>query len=78
MFNNDNKRNAHKVQLLLTDGRAVDGTLMLPVSSDIRRVLNGDNPLLEFLREDRRESLIAKAAIVEIVISEKVASRAAA
>jgi hypothetical protein len=56
----------------------VDGTLMLPVSSDIRRVLNGDNPLLEFVHEDGRESLIAKAAIVEIVISEKVASQAAA
>ena len=63
---------------MLTDGRAVDGTLMLPVSSDIRRVLNGDNPLLGFVHEDGRESLIAKAAIVEIVISEKVASRAAA
>ncbi len=78
MFNNDNKRNAHEVQLLLSDGRALDGTLMLPMSSDIRRVLNGDNPLLEFLREDGRESLIAKAAIVEIVISEKVVSRAVA
>ena len=44
MFNNDNKRNPHEVKLLLSDGRALDGKLMLPVSSDIRRVLNGDNP----------------------------------
>ena len=78
MFNNDNKRNPHEVKLLLSDGRALDGKLMLPVSSDIRRVLSGDNPLLEFVHEDGRESLIAKAAVVEIVISEKAALQAVA
>lgn len=78
MFNNDNNRKPYEVQLLLSDGRALDGTLLLPMSSDIKRVLGGDNPILEFVHADGRESMIAKAAIVEIIVSNKAASEAAA
>ncbi len=78
MFNNEKNRKSYDVQLLLSDGRALDGTLLLPMSSDIRRVLGGDNPIVEFKHPDGRESMIAKAAIVEIVILEKAASEAAA
>lgn len=78
MFNNENNRKLYDVQLLLSDGRALDGTLLLPVSSDIKRVLNGDSPILEFRHTDGRESMIAKAAIVEIVILDNGASEVAA
>ena len=78
MFNNDNNRKPYEVQLLLSDGRVLDGTLLLPMSSDIKRVLGGDSPILEFMHSDGRESMIAKAAIVEIIVSNKAASEAAA
>ena len=78
MFNNENDRKSFNVQLLLSDGRALDGTLLLPMSSDIRRALNGDSPLLEFRRTDGSESLIAKAAIIEIVMLENAVSEVAA
>ena len=78
MFNNESDRKSFDVQLLLSDGRALDGTLLLPMSSDIKRALNGDSPIVEFRRSDGRESLIAKAAIVEIVMPEDAASAVAA
>lgn len=78
MFNNENDRKSYDVQLLLSDGRALDGTLLLPMSSDIKRALNGDSPMLEFRRSDGRESMIAKAAIVEILMPEDAASAVAA
>jgi hypothetical protein len=78
MFNNENDRKSYDVQLLLTDGRALDGTLLLPMSSDIKRALNGDSPMLEFRRSDGRESMIAKAAIVEILMPENAESAVAA
>ena len=78
MFNNDNNRKEYQVQLLLSDGRSVEGTLMLPMSSDIKRVLGGDSPVLEFMHKDGRESLIAKAAVVEIILVDTAASEAAA
>ncbi|MGI9512934.1 MAG: hypothetical protein ACR2OL_08550 [Anderseniella sp.] len=78
MFNNEGNRKSYDVQLLLSDGRALEGTLMLPMSSDIKRVLSGDSPILEFMRSDGRESMIAKAAIVEIIVLEKAESQAAA
>jgi hypothetical protein len=78
MFNNDNNRKSYEVQLLLSDGRSVDGTLMLPMSSDIKRVLGGDSPILEFMHKDGRESMIAKAAVVEIILLDNAASEAAA
>lgn len=78
MFNNDNNRKEYAVQLLLSDGRSVDGTLMLPMSSDIKRVLSADSPIVEFTHSDGRESMIAKAAIVEIILVDTAASEAAA
>ncbi len=78
MFNNESDRKSYDVQLLLSDGRSVEGTLMLPMSSDIKRALSGDSPILEFVHSDGRESMIAKAAIVEIIVLDKAASQAAA
>jgi len=78
MFNKENDRKQFDVQLLLSDGRAVNGTLLLPMSSDIKRALSGDSPILEFRHTDGCESIIAKAAIVEIMILENVASEVAA
>lgn len=78
MFNNESDRKSFDVQLLLSDGRSVEGTLLLPMSSDIKRALSGDSPVLEFRHSDGRESMIAKSAIVEIMILEKVAAEVAA
>ena len=78
MFNNDNNRKSYDVQLLLSDGRSLTGTLLLPMSSDIKRVLSGDSPIVEFMHQDGRESMIAKTAIVEIMVLDKTASEAAA
>ena len=78
MFNNESDRKSYDVQLLLSDGRSVEGTLMLPMSSDIKRALSGDSPILEFVHSDGRESMIAKAAIVEIIVLDKAVSQAAA
>lgn len=78
MFNNENNRKPYDVQLGLTDGRTVEGVLLLPMSSDIKRALNGDSPILEFQHADGRESMIVKAAIVEIIILDKAESEAAA
>ncbi len=78
MFNNENERKPFDVELLLSDGRALYGTLLLPKSSDIKRALSGDSPLLEFKRTDGRESMIAKTTIVEIVVLDAKASEEAA
>ena len=78
MFNNENERKPFDVELLLSVGRALYGTLLLPKSSDIKRALSGDSPLLEFRRTDGRESMIAKTAIVEIVVLDAKASEEAA
>jgi hypothetical protein len=78
MFNNDNNRKEYQVQMLLSDGRSVDGTLMIPMSSDIKRVLGGDSLILEFKHKDGRESMIAKAAVVEIILVDTAASEVAA
>lgn len=70
MFNNDEMRKPLDVRMFLSDGRNLEGKLMLPMSIDIKRVLSGDNPLLEF--EDRAgcPSLIAKSAIIEIALAD--------
>ena len=75
MFNNANQRKEELVQLVLSNGTAIDGTLLLPMSTDLKRCLNGDSPVLEFQHADGRLSLIAKHAIVEIILAKD--SRAA-
>ncbi|MGB7205180.1 MAG: hypothetical protein WBD37_06885 [Anderseniella sp.] len=79
MFNNGDQRKHENVQLVLMDGRCVEGTLLLPMSSDARRALNGDSQVLEFLHADGRMSVVAKQAIVEIVLlNERQSARVAA
>ncbi len=68
MFNSQSQRKEEQVQLVLIDGRVVPGTLLLPVTSEVRRALNGDGATVEFLHADGRLSLVAKQAIVEIVL----------
>ena len=68
MFNSQSQRKEEPVQLVLSDGRVVTGTLLLPITSEVRRALNGDAATVEFLHADGRLSLVAKQAIVEIVL----------
>jgi hypothetical protein len=68
MFNSQSQRKEEPVQLVLSDGRVVPGTLLLPITSEVRRALNGDSATIEFLHADGRLSLVAKQAIVEIVL----------
>lgn len=80
MFNSQSQRKEERVQLVLSDGRTVTGTL-LPITSEVRRALNGDAATVEFLHADGRLSLVAKQAIVEIVLvqeNEAAAARVAA
>ncbi len=72
MFNNDEKRKLMPVQLALNDGRRLEGNLVLPLSVDIKRVLNGDNLLLEFKTLAGVVSFIVKSAITEITPGETV------
>ena len=81
MFNSQSQRKEERVQLVLSDGRTVTGTLLLPITSEVRRALNGDNAVVEFLHMDGRMALVAKQAIVEIVLvqeNEAAAAKAAA
>ncbi len=81
MFNSQSQRKEERVQLVLSDGRTVTGTLLLPITSEVRRALNGDAATVEFLHTDGRLSLVAKQAIVEIVLvqeNEAAAARVAA
>ena len=68
MFNSQSQRKEEPVQLVLSDGRVVTGTLLLPITSEVRRALSGDAATVEFLHADGRLSLVAKQAIVEIVL----------
>jgi sRNA-binding regulator protein Hfq len=68
MFNNADQRKQERVQLVLSNGSVIDGILLLPMSTDVKRCLNGDSPVLEFQHADGRMSLVAKHAIVEIVM----------
>ena len=68
MFNSQSQRKEEPVQLVLSDGRVVTGTLLLPITSEVRRALNGDAATVEFLHADGWLSLVAKQAIVEIVL----------
>ena len=67
MFNNDDKRKKVPVQLALTDGRRLEGNLVLPMSVDIKRVLNGDSLIVEFETLAGVPSYVAKSAITEII-----------
>ena len=67
MFNNDDQKRPVPVRLALNDGRMLDGKLMLPPSIDVKRVLNGDGAILEFVNLAGATSLVAKSAIVEIM-----------
>ena len=70
MFNQNDERKAVPVQLALSDGRFLEGNLMLPFTVDVMRVLNADGASVEFESNSGTRSLIAKSAIVEIVLSE--------
>ena len=78
MFNSQSQRKEEQVQLVLCDGRVVSGTLLLPVTSEVRRALNGDAATIEFLHADGRLSLVVKQAIVEIVLVRENEAAAAA
>jgi hypothetical protein len=68
MFNNPNQKKTEPVKLVLADGRVVSGTLMLPVTSEVRRALGGDGAVVEFLHENGDFSLVAKSQIIEIIL----------
>ena len=80
MFNNEELRNAVPVRLALTDGRMIEGNLMLPLDVKFKRVLNSDGNGVEFQTHEGVDSVISKSAIVEIIAveAEKTEEEAAA
>lgn len=69
MFNNADKKEALPVQLALSDGRNLQGSILLPASSSLSRVLNGEAEFLDFEAQSGVKSIIAKSAIVELVLA---------
>lgn len=67
MFNNESDRHPVPVQMVLSDGRQVEGNLQLPMTVNLQRVLGSDGAVVEFETQDGVQSLIAKSAIVEII-----------
>ncbi len=68
MFNNASQKKTESVRLVLSDGRVVSGTLLLPITSDVRRALGGDGAVVEFLHDNGDLSLVAKSQIIEIIL----------
>ena len=75
MFNNENERKPVPVRLALSDGRQIEGTLMLPMSVDIKRLLNSDGASVEFVSDAGVRSLVTKSAIIEIMLAESTETR---
>lgn len=69
MFNNGDKKEALPVQLALSDGRNLEGQILLPASSSLTRTLNGETEFLDFESQSGVKSIIAKSAIVELVLT---------
>ncbi len=70
MFSNADKQQAVPVQLAMSDGRNLQGNILLPGSTSLSRALNGETGFLDFEAQSGAKSIIAKSAIVEIVLAE--------
>ena len=70
MFKSSYRKETVLVELTLADGRKLPGKVIIPQSSDLIRVLNGDSRFIEFESHMGKRSIIARSAIVEICESE--------
>ncbi len=70
MFSNADKLQAVQVQLALSDGRNLQGKILLPANSGLSRALNGEIGFVDFEAQTGAKSLIAKSAIVEVVLAQ--------
>ncbi len=67
MFNGGDQKKAVLAELTLSDGRKLKGKLIIPVSSDLMRTLNGDANFVEFETPAGVRSVIARTAIIEVL-----------
>ena len=70
MFSNADKKQAVQVQLALNDGRSLAGKIICPADSNLLRILNGETGFLDFIGQSGVKSIVAKSAIVELVIAD--------
>lgn len=70
MFSNADKPQAAQVQLALSDGRSLAGKIFFPANSSLLRILNGEIGFLDFVGQSGIKSIVAKSAIVELVLAD--------
>ncbi len=65
MFNSEERVKHIQVAMTLSDGRKLDGKLIIPETSNLLRTLNGDGKFTVFVAHNGDHKLIAKSSIVE-------------
>ncbi len=70
MFNSSDRNKAVSADLTLSDGRKLKGKMIMPISSDLMRLLNSDTNFIEFETHSGVRSVIARSAIVEVLPTE--------
>lgn len=67
MFNSGNATKNVSAIVKLADGTAVSGSIIVAMTSDLPRTLNGEGNFLEFEDLDGKRSFIAKNAITQTI-----------
>lgn len=67
MFNSGNATKNVSAVIKLADGSAVSGSIIVAMTSDLPRTLNGDGNFLEFEDLDGNRSFVAKTAISQAI-----------
>ena len=70
MFNSGNDKKSIPVILRLQDGRSMSGNILIAMSSDLPRTLNGEGCFIEFETVNGDRSFIAKMSICEAIPNE--------
>ena len=65
MFNSEERVKHIQVAIKLSDGRKLDGKLIISETSNLLRTLNGDGKFAVFVAHNGDHKLIAKSSIVE-------------
>jgi len=74
MFNSENATKAIPVSIRLNDGNVQQGNLIIAMTSDLKRTLNGDSSFFEFENMAGEKSFFSKHAVAQVspIITPKV------
>ena len=70
MFNSDSATKNVPATVKLTDGRCLQGNIILAMSSDLPRTLNGESRFIQFETINGQRSFIAKTSLAEAIPSD--------